>query len=67
VLGGPLDAEAQARALALVRAGDGVAEATAAAGVYVDDALAALDRLPPSTATDALAGAARHLLTGLDT
>jgi heptaprenyl diphosphate synthase len=67
VLGGPLDAEAQARALALVRAGDGVAEATAAAGAYVDDALAALDRLPPSTATDALAGAARHLLTGLDT
>ncbi|HKA84722.1 MAG TPA: polyprenyl synthetase family protein [Acidimicrobiales bacterium] len=66
VLGGPLDAEAQAQALALVRAGDGVTEATAAAGAYVDGALTALDGLPPSTATDALAGAARHLLTGLD-
>jgi len=65
VLGGPLDAEAQERALALVRASDGVPQATAAAGAYVDDAVAALDRLPTSTATDALAGAARHLLAGL--
>jgi geranylgeranyl pyrophosphate synthase len=65
VLGGPLDAEAQARALALVRASDGVAQATAGAGAYVDAAVAVLDRLPPSTATDALAGAARHLLAGL--
>jgi hypothetical protein len=36
------------------------------ASAYVDAALAALDRLPVSTATDALAGAARHLLGGLD-
>jgi heptaprenyl diphosphate synthase len=66
VLGGPLDPEAHARALALVRAGDGVAQATVGASAYVDAALAALDRLPVSTATDALAGAARHLLGGLD-
>jgi hypothetical protein len=49
-----------------VRAGGGAPQATAAAGAYVDGAVAALDRLPPSTATDALAGAARHLLSGLD-
>ncbi len=65
VLGGPLDDEAQARALALVRAGDGMSQATAAAGAYVDASIAALERLPASTATDALASAARHLLAGL--
>jgi heptaprenyl diphosphate synthase len=65
VLGGPLDADAQARALALVRAGDGVALATAEAGSHIEAAVAALEDLPPSTATDALAGAARHLVAGL--
>jgi heptaprenyl diphosphate synthase len=65
VRGGPLDDEAQARALALVRAGDGMSQATAAAGAYVDASIAALERLPASTATDALASAARHLLAGL--
>ena len=66
VLGGPLDADVQARALALVRAGDGVAQSIAEARCLRRRAVAALDRLPPSTATGALAGAARHLLAGLD-
>ena len=65
LLGGPLDGDAPARALALVRAGDGVSLATAEAGSHVEAAVAALGDLPPSTATDALAGAARHLLAGL--
>ena len=65
VLGGPLDADAQARSLELVRAGDGVSQATAEAGSHVKAAVAALSDLPASTASDALAGAARHLLAGL--
>jgi heptaprenyl diphosphate synthase len=65
VLGGPLDADAQARALALVRTGDGVSLATAEAGSHVEAAVAALADLPASTATDALAGAARHLVASL--
>jgi geranylgeranyl pyrophosphate synthase len=65
VLGGPLDADAQARVLALVRAGDGVSQATAEAGSHVEAAVASLGGLPASTATDALAGAARHLLADL--
>jgi heptaprenyl diphosphate synthase len=64
VLGGPLDADAQARALALVRASDSVSLAMAEAGSHVEAAVAALGDLPSSTATDALAGAARHLLAG---
>jgi heptaprenyl diphosphate synthase len=65
VLGGPLDANAQARALALVRAGDGVSLARAEAGSHIEAAVAALGDVPASTATDALAGAARHLVAGL--
>jgi heptaprenyl diphosphate synthase len=65
VLGGPLDADAQARALALVRAGDGVSLARAEAGSHIEAAVAALGDVPASTATDALAGAARHLVAGL--
>ncbi|HET6954676.1 MAG TPA: polyprenyl synthetase family protein [Acidimicrobiales bacterium] len=66
LLGGPLTAEAQARALALVRAGDGVAQAVAEATAYVERAEDALAGLPPSAAGTALAAAARHLLVGLD-
>ena len=66
LLGGPLDTEAQARALAAVRAGDGVAESITEAHAYVDRALADLDRLPPTPAGDALAAATRHLLVGVD-
>jgi heptaprenyl diphosphate synthase len=66
LLGGPLDGEAQARALALVRVGDGVAQSIAEAGAHVDRAVAALSALPATPAADALATAARHLLVGLD-
>jgi heptaprenyl diphosphate synthase len=65
LLGGPLDAEAQARALALVRAGDGVAEAMAAARDHVDEARVALTALAPSPAGEALAAAAGHLVAGV--
>lgn len=66
LLGGPLTPDAQDRALALVRAGDGVAQSIVEARAYVDRALADLDRLPPSTAGDALAAASRHLLADLE-
>jgi heptaprenyl diphosphate synthase len=66
LLGGPLDGAAQARALALVRAGDGVAQSIAEAGAHVDRALAALSAFPATPASDALGAAARHLLVGLD-
>jgi heptaprenyl diphosphate synthase len=66
LLGGPLDAETQARALALVREGDGVAQSITEARAYVDRAVADLDRLPATPARDALAAASRHLLVGLD-
>jgi heptaprenyl diphosphate synthase len=66
LLGGPLDADAQARALAIVRAGDGVAQSITEARAYVDRAVADLDHLPPSPAGEALAAATRHLLAGLD-
>jgi heptaprenyl diphosphate synthase len=66
LLGGPLDPAARARALAIVRAGDGVPAAGAEARAYVDRAVADLDRLPPSPTGDALAATAHHLLAGLD-
>lgn len=66
LLGGPLDGEAQARALALVRAGDGVAQSIAEARAHAGRAVVALAGLPATPASDALAAAARHLLVGLD-
>src|SRR5687767_11435574 len=66
LLGGPLAPEAQARALALVRDGDGVAHSIAEATAHVERAEAALALLPATPAADALAAAARHLLVGLD-
>jgi heptaprenyl diphosphate synthase len=66
LLGGPLDADAQSRALAIVRAGDGVAQSITEARAYVDRAVADLDRLPPRPAGEALAAATRDLLVGLD-
>jgi geranylgeranyl pyrophosphate synthase len=65
LLGGPLEPEAQARALALVRAGDGVAAAAERARGYVADAVGALEALPPSPGGDTLAAGARHLVAGL--
>lgn len=66
LLGGPLEPEAQARALAIVRDGEGVAQSITMARAYVDRAVADLDRLPTTPANEALAGASRHLLVGLD-
>jgi len=66
LLGGPLEPADQARALALVRAGDGVDAALTRARAYVDKATAALAALPPSPAGATLAAAALHLLEGLD-
>jgi heptaprenyl diphosphate synthase len=65
LLGGELTAGAQARALALVRGSSGVAEAAKAAHAQVEEAVAALAPLPPSAVVESLAGAARHLLTGI--
>jgi heptaprenyl diphosphate synthase len=65
LLGAPIDPQAQARALALVRRGDGVTQSIAEAGRYVHAADHALDPLPPSPARDALGAAARHLLAGV--
>ena len=64
LLGGELTPEAQAEALAVVRAGPGVAEARAAAAEAAEGAIAALAPLPPSVPVDTLAGAARHLVAG---
>ena len=66
LLGGPLSPADQARALALVREGDGVPESVTEARAYVDRAVDDLRALPPTPASDALAAAARHLLVGLD-
>jgi heptaprenyl diphosphate synthase len=66
LLGGPLTPGDQARALALVRAGDGVAEAVAEARAHVGRAVDALAGLPPTAGGRALHDAARHLLRGLD-
>ncbi len=65
LLGGPLGPAEQARALALVREGDGVGAAVTRARTYVDGAVAALAALPPSPAGDTLAAAALHLLEGM--
>jgi heptaprenyl diphosphate synthase len=65
LLGGELAPEAQARALALVRASSGVAEAAKAAHTQVEEAVAALAPLPPSAVVESLSGAARHLLAGI--
>lgn len=66
LLGQPIEAEAQRQALALVRSGSAVGEATDAAESYVKRAIEALVSLPPSVASDTLADAAEHLLVGLE-
>jgi heptaprenyl diphosphate synthase len=66
LLGHPIEAEAQRQALAVVRSGSAIGESTDAAETYVKRAVEALAPLPPSPATRALAGAAEHLLSGLE-
>ena len=62
LLGHPLDAVVCDKALSIVRAGTGVAQALQAAGVYVAAAEQACDSLPQSAATDALRAAPQALL-----
>lgn len=66
LLGGPLSDDARARALAIVRSGDGVEQALVEARAAIDRAVAHLADLPPTPATTALAAAARHLLAGVE-
>jgi heptaprenyl diphosphate synthase len=66
MLGAPLDPDSQARALAIVREGDGVAAAITEARAYVDRAVDDASRLPATPAAETLVAAARHLVAGLD-
>ena len=63
LLGKPLDLAERDKALAIVRANDGVDSAAATACRYVEAAEAACDELPASAATDALRAAPAALLT----
>lgn len=67
LLGAPIEGEVWERARELVRASTGVAESVEVAQGYVDRAVAVLDPLADRPAAVALQGAARHLLTTLDT
>lgn len=67
LLGTPVSGEAWTRALDLVRSGSAVAESVEVAEHYVEQAVAALYPFGERPAAVALAGAARHLLTSLDT
>ena len=62
LLGKPLDLAERDKALAIVRANEGVESAVATARRYVDAAEAACDDLPPGAATDALRAAPATLL-----
>ncbi len=65
LLGGPLTDAQMHEARELVREEGQVDAALAEAGRFVDEAVTALEQLGPSEATDALAGAARHLLVSV--
>jgi heptaprenyl diphosphate synthase len=67
LLGTPISGEAWTRALELVRSGSAVAESVEVAEHYVEQAVSALYPFGERPAAVALAGAARHLLTSLDT
>ncbi len=65
LLGAPLDAAQQRRALAIVRANVGVASAVETAGEYVDRAISSCDRFPDTEATAALRSAPAALLANV--
>jgi heptaprenyl diphosphate synthase len=65
LLGAPLDAAQQRRALAIVRSGVGVASAVETARQYADRATSACDRFPESEATAALRAAPEALLANV--
>jgi hypothetical protein len=62
LLGRPLDAAERDKALAIVRANEGVESAAATARRYVEAAAEACDALPPGPVTDALRAAPGALL-----
>jgi geranylgeranyl pyrophosphate synthase len=62
LLGGPIEATDVERARKLVREVGGVDQAMVEARRYVDAAVAALDEVAPSDATEHLAATARDLL-----
>jgi heptaprenyl diphosphate synthase len=65
LLGSPLDAVAQDKALAIVRSNDGLASAIDTAQEYVDRAVASCDDFADSAATDALRRAPQALLASV--
>jgi heptaprenyl diphosphate synthase len=65
VLGSPLDAAQQRRALDIVRSSDGLASAVETAQAYVVGAENVCDDFPDSEATDALRAAPRALLASV--
>jgi heptaprenyl diphosphate synthase len=65
LLGSPLDQAERDKALAIVRANDGLASAVRVAEEYVERAVAACDDFPDSPATDALRAAPRALLASV--
>jgi heptaprenyl diphosphate synthase len=67
LLGRPLSDDEMHEARAVVRQTGEVAAALELASSYVDEAVEALGALGPAEATDALAGAARHLLASVTT
>ena len=67
LLGSPLDAAGQRRALSIVRSNDGVASALATAGEYVERATDACSTFPDTPATAALAAAPADLLATVTT
>ncbi len=62
LLGSPLDAAQQDKALSIVRSNDGVASAIATANEYVERAVAACAGFAENVAVDALRSAPRNLL-----
>ncbi len=62
LLGRPLNPDERDRALAIVRAGDGIASALETAHDFADQAAAACDRLGDSMVIDVMRAAPRHLL-----
>jgi heptaprenyl diphosphate synthase len=65
LLGAPLDASAQDKALAIVRSNDGLSSAVETAREYVERAEGLCDDFPDSPATEALRAAPRALLASV--
>jgi heptaprenyl diphosphate synthase len=65
LLGSPLDAAGQDKALAILRANDGLASAIETAQEYVERAVAACDDFPDTAATQALRDAPAALVTSV--